>query len=503
MKLQNIKLVCVFILSVAAVASPGFAAASENSGTIDSTYKYAWSENIGWINFGCDSCNVTVTDSAITGYAWSENYGWINLNPSGSGVTNNSSGTLGGQAWGENTGWIDFDGVTIDSSGYFNGYANGTVTGQVSFNCSNTDSCSSSDFKVRTDWRPSSEGGSSGESTTTSGGGGGGLPPVAYTQPAEPAMGFGVVINNGAETTDSRQVTLSFDVGSNVERIAISNTGDFEDASQEKYSPIMEWDLCSKFGGLIKSPVCPEGEYTVHVKFYTKYGRASKVVSDKVIYKKPEKPLLDSEPLESEPSEKEPDKRESFVDTFVFSRSLRLGDRGNDVKALQKFLNSTSGFKLTSSGPGSPGNETEFFGSLTFVALKKYQEAYKEQILIPVGLTRATGFFGPSTIRFINSLGGVEEKEVVRGAQSAKRLLFRRGLGLGMTDTDVRLLQKSLSTLDGIYPEKLVTGFFGPLTEKAVQRFQLKYGIVKNSNSVGYGYVGPSTRKKLNEIFGE
>ena len=30
------------------------ASASETNGTIDTTYKYAWGENIGWINFGCD-----------------------------------------------------------------------------------------------------------------------------------------------------------------------------------------------------------------------------------------------------------------------------------------------------------------------------------------------------------------------------------------------------------------------------------------------------------------
>jgi len=37
---------------------------------------------------------------------------------------------------------------------------------------------------------------------------------------------------------------------------------------------------------------------------------------------------------------------------------------GDDVKKLQEFLN-TNGFKLADSGPGSPGNETTFFGSLT------------------------------------------------------------------------------------------------------------------------------------------
>ena len=68
------------------------ALASTTNGAIDSTYKYAWGKNIGWINFGASNGNVSITDSALTGYAWSDNYGWINLNPTNSGVTNNAEG---------------------------------------------------------------------------------------------------------------------------------------------------------------------------------------------------------------------------------------------------------------------------------------------------------------------------------------------------------------------------------------------------------------------------
>jgi len=50
------------------------------------TYKYAWGENIGWLNFACDNCKVLVTDGGLSGDAWSRQYGWINLNPNFSGV---------------------------------------------------------------------------------------------------------------------------------------------------------------------------------------------------------------------------------------------------------------------------------------------------------------------------------------------------------------------------------------------------------------------------------
>ena len=135
--------------------------ASTTDGTIDSTYKYAWGKNIGWINFGITSGNVHVTDSALSGYAWSENFGWINLNPTTSGVTNDSAGTLSGYAWGENLGWINFNGVTINSSGEFTGSASGDNSGQISFDCTNC--------KVKTDWRPAST-----RTTPSTGGGGGG-----------------------------------------------------------------------------------------------------------------------------------------------------------------------------------------------------------------------------------------------------------------------------------------------------------------------------------------
>src|SRR5262245_50292447 len=81
------------------------------TGTIDTTDKFAWGENIGWINFGCDNCAVQITDSEMTGNAWASQFGWINLNPTNGGVENDGTGTLSGFAWGANIGWIDFDGV--------------------------------------------------------------------------------------------------------------------------------------------------------------------------------------------------------------------------------------------------------------------------------------------------------------------------------------------------------------------------------------------------------
>ncbi|MDD3687260.1 MAG: GLUG motif-containing protein, partial [Bacteroidales bacterium] len=45
----------------------------------------------------------------------------------------------------------------------------------------------------------------------------------------------------------------------------------------------------------------------------------------------------------------------------LFTRDLRLGVSGNDVKALQQYLNNNN-FKLANTGFGSPNNETSYFG---------------------------------------------------------------------------------------------------------------------------------------------
>lgn len=131
--------------------------ASSEIGSINQNYKYAWGENIGWINFACTNCNVVITDNVLTGYAWSNQFGWINLNPTNGGVLNDREGILSGFAWGENIGWIDFTGVTIDNHGNFLGYANVTYNNsKISFNCINEDTCDLSSFWVKTDWIPKS-----------------------------------------------------------------------------------------------------------------------------------------------------------------------------------------------------------------------------------------------------------------------------------------------------------------------------------------------------------
>ena len=79
--------------------------------------------------------------------------------------------------------------------------------------------------------------------------------------------------------------------------------------------------------------------------------------------------------------------------------------------------------------------------------------------------------------------------------------VFTRPLSVGSTNDDVMRLQTLLATDSTVYPEGLTTGYFGPMTKRAVQRFQEKYGVTTSAGA-GYGVFGPATRAKMQEVFG-
>ncbi|MEK7082621.1 MAG: peptidoglycan-binding domain-containing protein [Patescibacteria group bacterium] len=80
------------------------------------------------------------------------------------------------------------------------------------------------------------------------------------------------------------------------------------------------------------------------------------------------------------------------------------------------------------------------------------------------------------------------------------KTIFTQFLKRNSRGKEVSALQEFLKRDSGLYPEGLVTGFFGPATERAVQRFQKKYNFVTSGTpaTTGYGAVGPKTRSQLN-----
>lgn len=98
----------------------------------------------------------------------------------------------------------------------------------------------------------------------------------------------------------------------------------------------------------------------------------------------------------------------------------------------------------------------------------------------------------------------LKEKGYAAANASCPSSVFKYNLYLGRTDEatagEVTRLQTWLATMPEIYPERLVTGYFGPATEQAVQRYQATQGIVSSGapESTGYGVIGPKTRQKIN-----
>ncbi len=74
-----------------------------------------------------------------------------------------------------------------------------------------------------------------------------------------------------------------------------------------------------------------------------------------------------------------------------------------------------------------------------------------------------------------------------------------RNLGPGMSGSDVTQLQRFLAQNPAWYPEAQVTGYYGALTTRAVQRFQIEKGLIAygDPSSTGFGAVGPRTRQAM------
>jgi len=85
--------------------------------------------------------------------------------------------------------------------------------------------------------------------------------------------------------------------------------------------------------------------------------------------------------------------------------------------------------------------------------------------------------------------GQKKEIEIIK-----TEVAFTKTLQKGMTGEEVKKLQTFLKQFPDIYPEGLVTGYYGSLTEIAIRKLQEKQGLEQ------VGFVGPKTLEKLNAL---
>ncbi len=165
----------------------------------------------------------------------------------------------------------------------------------------------------------------------------------------------------------------------------------------------------------------------------------------------------------------------------LFVVDMKKGYYGPSAMALQQYLNNI-GTPVAIVGPGSPGQETAYFGSLTEQALKVFQNKHS---------FAATGLFDVSIRKYLGCISGTT-------SVSPTSTLLKRDLEFGMSGEDVKGLQVYLNTngfpivASGYGSLGNETTYFGALTRQAVIAFQIAKGI-----SPASGYVGPLTRQEL------
>lgn len=193
-------------------------------------------------------------------------------------------------------------------------------------------------------------------------------------------------------------------------------------------------------------------------------------------------------PITSTPNITAPVATTPSTSSSVFLKNLSFGMSSEDVRRLQTLLASNKDVY-------PEGTISGYYGSLTQKAVGRFQVKYGVATPSDLGY----GNVGPKT--------RAKLQEVFGGASSvpstpiSANALFSVNLKFGMQSSDVYKLQQLLATDNEIYPEGIVSGYFGNLTLQAVQRFQLKYNVVVSDKEAGYGLVGPKTRAKLQEVF--
>lgn len=178
------------------------------------------------------------------------------------------------------------------------------------------------------------------------------------------------------------------------------------------------------------------------------------------------------------------------VSSYNFTRNLAVGMAGEDVTALQVFLAQYPSFY-------PEGLVTGYFGQATRRAVERFQVQYG----LGDSATPGFGAVGPKTIARIKSLdlGTVTTTSttppVSPTVTSSTACSFSRSLFRGISGSDVSCLQRFLIARNLLTADS-ATGYFGKLTEIAVQRFQTEKGIVSSGTpaSTGYGFVGQKTR---------
>lgn len=319
----------------------------------------------------------------------------------------------------------------------------------------NTITCTTPSFSTfslfGTPVRRSSGGGGGG------GGGGTGVSPSGVVTSVGSRLPIDFRLNDGSGATMNPllQVTFSVDPAT-VRGYSLSLDPAMKNSSLQMYTPTTTFQL----------PNTP-GQYTVYARLFSSAGYSSSLLSHTIQFG------AVATSGTSVSSGTQNSTTTSLCAPMTFARSLKQGSTGDDVKALQQFLNA-NGFVIAKSGTGSKGKESTSFGAATKKMLQAFQKAHA---------LATDGQLTGKTLTFLQSLLPKVTCPVKAGAPTAKtssapKPLFTRLLKQGSTGADVKALQQFLN-VNGFLIAKSGSGSKGnesmnfvAATKKALQAFQ-------------------------------
>lgn len=163
------------------------------------------------------------------------------------------------------------------------------------------------------------------------------------------------------------------------------------------------------------------------------------------------------------------------------AQALQKGDNNPEVKALQEQLHKAGYFE---------GQPTGFYGAITEASVKRFQEAN--------GLKR-DGIAGEATMRKLQQYSSTVKNQNETNQPTASNPPASNSpatnskvavtLKRGDRSPQVKTLQEQLRVAGYFFADS--SGFYGPVTEAAVKRFQEAHGIKPD------GVAGPSTLTQL------
>lgn len=169
----------------------------------------------------------------------------------------------------------------------------------------------------------------------------------------------------------------------------------------------------------------------------------------------------------------------------IFNENLSLGMNGEKVKSLQRGLNDLGFY------------EGFLNGKFDTDLKKAVLEFQKQEFIIQKETDTGAGIFGPQTRAKLTEV--LYKKSIqIKIKETWDNFHFGEDINMGDKNHEVFKLQQILVEEEfmNVHP----TGYFGPVTKKALTQFQIAHGLIRNASSAGSGNVGPKTQALLNEL---